>query len=47
MEGLDYIDRVKTSPRRTGSSSTGAEGDLWHTTAGDDLLIYTTRPDTL
>ena len=46
MEGLDYIDRVKTSQKNWIGRSTGAEV-TFATTAGDDLLIYTTRPDTL
>ncbi len=49
LEGLDhvdYIERVKTQQRNWIGRSTGAEV-TFKTTTGDDLLIYTTRPDTL
>ncbi len=46
LDGLDYIDRVKTQQRNWIGRSTGAEVKF-STTAGDELLIYTTRPDTL
>ena len=46
LDGLDYIERVKTQQRNWIGRSTGAEV-RFKTTAGDELLIYTTRPDTL
>ena len=46
IDGLDYIERVKTQQKNWIGRSTGAEV-TFKTTAGDDLLIYTTRPDTL
>ncbi|MDR2753294.1 MAG: leucine--tRNA ligase, partial [Oscillospiraceae bacterium] len=46
LEALDFIERVKTQQRNWIGRSTGAEV-TFNTTAGDDLLIYTTRPDTL
>ena len=46
LDKVDYIERVKTSQRNWIGRSTGAEVEF-DTTAGDKLLIYTTRPDTL
>ena len=46
LDGLDYIERVKTSQKNWIGRSTGAEVDF-ETTLGDKLRIYTTRPDTL
>ncbi|MEG1687349.1 MAG: leucine--tRNA ligase [Angelakisella sp.] len=46
LDGLDYIERVKTSQINWIGRSTGAEVSFG-TTLGDDLLVYTTRPDTL
>lgn len=46
LDGLDYIDRVKAQQRNWIGRSTGAEVKFTATT-GDELLIYTTRPDTL
>ncbi|MCI8622358.1 MAG: leucine--tRNA ligase [Provencibacterium sp.] len=46
LELVDYIDRVSTSQKNWIGRSTGAEVQF-ATTAGDELLIYTTRPDTL
>ena len=46
LDQVDYIERVKTSQRNWIGRSTGAEVEF-DTTAGDKLLIYTTRPDTL
>ncbi len=46
LDGLDYIERVKVSQRNWIGRSTGAEV-TFATTAGDDLKVYTTRPDTL
>ena len=46
LDGLDFIDRVKTQQRNWIGKSTGAEIDF-PTTAGDSLKVYTTRPDTV
>ncbi len=46
LDQVDYIDRVKISQKNWIGRSTGAEVKF-ATTAGDELLIYTTRPDTL
>ncbi|MDR3312875.1 MAG: leucine--tRNA ligase [Oscillospiraceae bacterium] len=46
LDGVDYIDRVKSQQRYWIGRSTGAQL-RFATTAGDDLEIYTTRPDTL
>ena len=46
LEGLDFIDRVKTQQINWIGKSTGAEVDF-KTTAGDTLRVYTTRCDTL
>jgi leucyl-tRNA synthetase len=46
LDGLDYIERVKTQQKNWIGRSTGAEVEF-QTTAGDALLIYTTRCDTL
>lgn len=46
LEGLDYIDRVKVSQVNWIGRSTGAEVSFG-TTAGDELKVFTTRPDTL
>ena len=46
LDEVDYIERVKTSQRNWIGRSTGAEVKF-DTTAGDQLLIYTTRPDTI
>ncbi len=46
LDGLDFIDRVKAQQINWIGRSTGAEV-TFKTTAGDDLLIFTTRPDTL
>ncbi len=46
IDGLDFIERVKTQQRNWIGRSTGAEVDFT-TDAGDVLTIYTTRPDTL
>ncbi len=46
LDGLDYIERVKTQQRNWIGRSTGAEVDF-ATTAGDTLRVFTTRPDTL
>ncbi|MBS4785647.1 MAG: leucine--tRNA ligase [Clostridiales bacterium] len=46
LDGVDYIDRVKTSQINWIGRSTGAEIDF-DTTAGDVLTVFSTRPDTL
>ena len=46
LDGLDYIERVKIQQRNWIGRSTGAEV-LFPTTAGDDMRIFTTRPDTM
>jgi leucyl-tRNA synthetase len=46
IESVNYIDRVKTSQINWIGRSTGAEVDF-STTLGDNLRVYTTRPDTL
>ena len=46
LDGLDYIDRVKTQQINWIGKSKGAEIDFT-TTAGDKLRVYTTRCDTL
>ena len=50
LEGLDhvdYIERVKVSPKNWIGRSTGAEVDFPIAGKEDKLRIYTTRPDTL
>ncbi|MFT9076832.1 leucine--tRNA ligase [Ethanoligenens sp.] len=46
LDNLDYIERVKTQQKNWIGRSTGAQV-RFDTTAGDPLLIYTTRPDTI
>lgn len=46
LDDVDYIERVKIQQKNWIGRSTGAEV-VFKTTAGDDLLIFTTRPDTL
>ena len=46
LDGVDYIERVKTSQINWIGRSTGAEIDF-DTTAGDVLTVFSTRPDTL
>ncbi len=46
LEGLDFIERVKTQQINWIGKSTGAEIDF-KTTAGKSLRVYTTRCDTL
>ena len=46
LDELDYIERVKVQQRNWIGRSTGAEV-VFPTTAGDELLIFTTRPDTM
>ena len=46
LDTVDYIERVKIQQRNWIGRSTGAEV-TFKTTAGDDLVVFTTRPDTL
>lgn len=46
LEDVDFIERVKIQQRNWIGRSTGAEVKF-ETTAGDTLVVYTTRPDTL
>ena len=46
LDGLDFIERVKTQQINWIGKSKGAEIDF-NTTAGDKLRVYTTRCDTL
>ncbi len=46
LDGLDYIERVKIQQRNWIGRSTGAEV-TFATTAGDNITVFTTRPDTL
>lgn len=46
LEGLDFIDRVKTQEINWIGRSYGAQV-RFKSTEGDDIEIYTTRPDTL
>ena len=46
LDDLDYIERVKIQQKNWIGRSTGAEVSF-ATTLGDELLVYTTRPDTL
>ena len=45
LDGLDYIERVKIQQKNWIGRSTGAEV-TFKTTCGDDIVVYTTRPDT-
>ncbi|MCF0123930.1 MAG: leucine--tRNA ligase [Ruminiclostridium sp.] len=46
LDDLDFIERVKIQQKNWIGRSTGAEV-TFQTTKGDDLVVYTTRPDTL
>ena len=46
LEGLDFIDRVKTQEINWIGRSHGAQVKF-KSTEGDDIVVYTTRPDTL
>ena len=46
LDDVDYIERVKIQQRNWIGRSTGAEVDF-NTTAGDTMVVFTTRPDTL
>ena len=46
LDEVDFVERVKIQQRNWIGRSVGAEVDF-HTTAGDTIRIFTTRPDTL
>ena len=46
LDDVDYIERVKVQQRNWIGRSTGAQV-TFATTAGDPVVVYTTRPDTL
>ena len=46
LDDVDYIERVKASQKHWIGRSTGANV-TFKTTSGDELVVYTTRPDTL
>ena len=46
LDDLDFIERVKIQQKNWIGRSTGAEVTFKATT-GDDIVVYTTRPDTL
>ena len=46
LDDVDYIERVKTQQKNWIGRSTGAEVKF-KTTFGDELVVFTTRPDTL
>lgn len=46
LDGLDFLERIKTQEINWIGRSEGAEV-TFGTTEGDDVVIYTTRPDTL
>ena len=46
LDKVDYIERVKTQQRNWIGKSTGAEIQF-KTTLGKELVVYTTRPDTI
>ena len=46
LDTVDFIERVKTQQRNWIGRSTGAEVTFKATT-GDDIVVFTTRPDTL
>ena len=46
LDDLDFIDRVKTQQRNWIGRSTGAQA-IFKATTGDDIAIFTTRPDTM
>ena len=46
LDDLDYIERVKTQQKNWIGRSTGAEV-TFQSTAGDPIVVFTTRPDTL
>ena len=46
LDDVDFIERVKIQQRNWIGRSTGAEV-TFKSTAGDDIIVFTTRPDTL
>ncbi len=46
LDDVDFIERVKTQQRNWIGRSTGAEV-TFRSTAGDEIVVFTTRPDTL
>ncbi|MEA4896258.1 MAG: leucine--tRNA ligase [Oscillospiraceae bacterium] len=46
LDEVDYIERVKIQQKNWIGRSTGAEVSF-KTTAGDEMMVFTTRPDTL
>lgn len=46
LDGLDFLERIKTQEINWIGRSEGAEVNF-STTLGDDVTVYTTRPDTL
>jgi len=46
LDGVDYIERVKIQQKNWIGRSTGAEV-VFKATTGDDIVVFTTRPDTL
>ncbi len=46
LDEVDYLDKIKTTQVNWIGRSTGAEVDFG-TTLGDNITVYTTRPDTL
>ena len=46
LDGLDYLERVSTQQKNWIGRSHGAEV-VFNTTTEDDIVVYTTRPDTL
>ena len=46
LDGVDFLERVKTQQKNWIGRSTGAEVDF-KTTTGEVLTVFTTRPDTL
>ena len=46
LDGLDFIERVATQQKNWIGRSHGAEVNFG-STAGDDITVYTTRPDTM
>ena len=46
LDEVDFIERVKTQQKNWIGRSTGAEV-TFKSTAGDDIVVFTTRPDTL
>ena len=46
LDNVDFIERVKTQQKNWIGRSTGAEV-TFRATTGDDIVVFTTRPDTL